>query len=287
VRYVESLDSDPQPLFKAVDERNRVYMLRWVQDKYDAMGCTSAALRLVSHKDKDVQSNACSLLITLLQGCNRRVQGTILNYFYQAKENDVEFYRSIRDVIAESMDSLKNFKKTIKGIRNSKQKWTASSKGRGVNEVFEGVSLERQFGYSEGSNSNDGRFSRDSRIMQVLRLLQLMCKRSFKPLQNRLLRQQQGRSSINIVKALVDLNEMLQPMLLDSLWLNDGDLIMLAIQIADAISEIVQVRPKSLDYRVEGTRFGALHFGSQTSNSAAPARGVDTDLISQATEENF
>jgi hypothetical protein len=234
-------------------------MLRWVQDKYDAMGCTSAALRLVSHKDKDVQSNSCALLITLLQGCNRRVQGTILNYFYQAKENDVDFYRSIRDVIAESMDSLKNFKKTIKGIRNSK--WPASSKGKGVNDVFEGVSLERKFGYTEGPSRADGKFSRDSRIMQVLRLIQLMCKRSFKPLQNRLLRQQQGRSSINIVKALVDLIEMLQPMLLDSLWLNDGDLIILAIQIADAISEIVQVGPQSLVYGVEGAQSRTQYLG--------------------------
>lgn len=56
--------------------------------------------------------------------------------------------------------------------------------------------------------------------------------------QNRLLRQQQGSSSINIVKALVDLIEMLQPMLLDSLWLNDAQLIVLAIQIADTISEV-------------------------------------------------
>lgn len=60
-----------------------VRVLRWVQDKFDAMGCTTAALRLISHEDKGVQANASALLATLLQGCNRRVQATILSYFYQ------------------------------------------------------------------------------------------------------------------------------------------------------------------------------------------------------------
>jgi hypothetical protein len=39
----------------------------WLQSKYDAMGVTVAALRLMEHPDKTIQVNASRLLLTLLQ----------------------------------------------------------------------------------------------------------------------------------------------------------------------------------------------------------------------------
>ena len=41
--------------------------MRWLQKKYDAMGVTVAALKLMEHPDKTIQVNALRLLLTLLQ----------------------------------------------------------------------------------------------------------------------------------------------------------------------------------------------------------------------------
>lgn len=60
-------------------------MLRWVQDRIDAMGATEAALRLLSNHNKMVQLSAVALLASLLQGTNRRVQRTIRSYTIKHK----------------------------------------------------------------------------------------------------------------------------------------------------------------------------------------------------------
>lgn len=52
----------------------------WLQNKYDMAGCTSMAMRLMSHANEEVQAEALRLLLTLLQAGNSRTQRSALSF---------------------------------------------------------------------------------------------------------------------------------------------------------------------------------------------------------------
>ena len=110
------------------------------------------------------------------QGCNRRVQHTIWTYFNAGKDHDGAFYRCVRNVFEATMQGLKDFKRTIKSVRSS----VSNSSGGGSISSRRGMSMDSD--KLDGYNGVLNGFGRESYVMFVLRLLQLLCKRH-RPLQ--------------------------------------------------------------------------------------------------------
>lgn len=122
--------------------------------RYDALGCTEAALRLLAHESPDVHFNAVRLLVALLQGGNRRVQNTIRQLL--PSKTGRRAVQQMKAIIGQGVKEVSVHKRNIKMQRQA--------------EKFGGAPamLEDEALHSES-------FSRQSALMFALRLAQLMC----------------------------------------------------------------------------------------------------------------
>lgn len=217
-------------------------MLRWVQDRIDAMGATEAALRLLSNHNKMVQLSAVALLASLLQGTNRRVQRTIRSYTIKHK-NGVLF-KVMSEAVDTALEGLKEHRRYLKLASRSDTKGTVRS---GFSTRTDGEELGKALG-----------FGKSSMIMLTLRLIQLMCKGQYTSLQNMMLEQNRTGNSFNVVQRLVDLFEALQPLISLSLAHDNGDIALLAIQLLDTLKELLMGPNEKNQRYVLGTSFLAV-----------------------------
>ena len=213
-------DSPMEKMYGPKDE-----VMTWVQCKYDAMGATEAALMLSAHSSLEVRTSAIRLLLTLLQTGNDVVQQAVHDYFVTTK--DTRFFKSAHDTMSACIVSLKDFKKSLKAMKKRDQK---DNDGAVLLDGVNPMSLKKE---SE-------EFGRKSEVMLTLRLLQLMCEGQYKPMQDMMLKQPVDTASFDMLRKCVDLVELIQPLLNDSLSFGTGNLTVLFMQLVETISETVQ-----------------------------------------------
>lgn len=83
-------------------------------------------------------------------------------------------------------------------------------------------------------------FERQSLVMFVLRMIQLLCEGQYTPMQDLIANQPEHAASYDLLGKCVELVEAAQPLLSDSLALNDGHLSILTMQCVETLSEAVQ-----------------------------------------------
>jgi len=179
-------------------------MLLWVQNKFDAIGCTQVALRLCSHDSVGVQRQALSLLIALLEGANEGVQNAITVFFKTHKRTS--FFRVAHETLVATKDSLKDLKRMLK----PKSKAHAKTLSRSVSEHESSLKL---FSFDANGNKSDTSvIGRESQVMLLLRMLQLMCAGQYGPLQDLMQKQSSLAISFNLVRACTTLLGAVQPL---------------------------------------------------------------------------
>lgn len=212
------LNDDPMEKFFGPKEE----ILSWVQNKYDAMGATEAALRLSAHSSPDVRTSAIRLLLTLLQTGNEVVQQAVYDYFVTTK--DTRFFKSAHDTLGSCMENLKDFKKNLKRLKKNDHSDDMDG-GRSHPSVI---------------MAECAAFGRKSEVMITLRLIQLMCEGQYRPMQDMMFKQPVDTASFDLLRKCIDLVETLHPLLNESLSFNMGDLTVLVMQVVETISETVQ-----------------------------------------------
>lgn len=191
--------------------------LRWLQSKYSSLGCTEAALRLISHSDISVRGAAMSLLCALLQGGNSVVQQHVVDYLMVAK--DIKVFAVISEVLDGAKERLKEFKRALKFLKATAEAGSEVKSRDGASES------------GSGSPPGGAGFGKKSIAMVCLRLVQLMCEGQFKQMQDLLRHQPFAADSKNMIVKFSELFEVIQPLILDAMRFNHGSVVLLAMQV--------------------------------------------------------
>ena len=196
--------------------------LEWVQNKFNTIGCTTAAVRLIGHRSKSVQVQAMGLLLVLLQGSNRVVQDTLARALKSPKNN--AFLVTISDVLDSTIQSFKDYKRKVR----PKAKGTS-------NNAFD-ISTKDSLTALKSREDLTG-IGRTSRVMLTLRLLQLMCARQFAPLQD-VMRLHANKTSGNTLKQMLTLFSSTQALMNEMpQHVDRSPLFLLSLQLLDTITE--------------------------------------------------
>ena len=186
-----------QPVEKVHGAGHRT--VEWIQNKFDELGCTAAAMRLTCHSNKKVQTEALRLLLALLQGPNAAVQKSALAsltsgrsatrcvglgachcprgaqialylirwcHFRAGFQADI-WFGACSELLRAAIGKLH------KAHKKSKENKVAKESGGG-DAWQEGGS---QSGLDAVTDDEDETLGRRGRVMMVLRLLELLCKK--------------------------------------------------------------------------------------------------------------
>mmetsp|Transcript_17701 Transcript_17701/g.40030 ORF Transcript_17701/g.40030 Transcript_17701/m.40030 type:complete len:1724 (-) Transcript_17701:23-5194(-) len=213
-----------RPLSRIYGPEKKV--IKWMQNKFDAMGCTVAALKLFSHKSKRIQTEAVRLLMVLLQGKNLRVQNTVSTFLTKNKSN--LFFSRVLKILDSTIRSMEYLKRNSVSNKVKRMKIVDQLEATGAHTPHETDIIESEYGKS-------------SLAVLVLRLLQLMCEGQCKAIQDLISSQPGMFKSYDILKRCFDLFEVVQPLLPAALSSNDSHgLIILCLQLVETITEAVQ-----------------------------------------------
>mmetsp|Transcript_46370 Transcript_46370/g.108883 ORF Transcript_46370/g.108883 Transcript_46370/m.108883 type:complete len:1255 (-) Transcript_46370:266-4030(-) len=208
-----------QAMAFAEDEDNSVVV--WVQNRADAVGMTAHAVQLTSHTSKAVQLAAVELLVTLLQGGNRRVQESLGLLLRSPKQQN--FFKTLDATFEAAILLISDFRALM------------AARGIAADDSHSMTSGD-QHEQSEDYKRLTG-IGRQSLLLLSLRVLQLMCRGRCRALQNLMLKQA-GASSYNLVGKCLRLFAALEPVLSDALRHRDASLVLLAVQLLDTIRDM-------------------------------------------------
>lgn len=195
-----------RPMITATESKAET--IAWVQNRFDAMGCTIGCLHSFSSSSSPVQFQSLGFLLTLLQGGNVRVQTTVSMYLEHAGRSE-PFFQTVWEILSDCLASIKTCKRSIK-----KQNRNAA-----VSDSEFWLDYATQLEQSFGKKSVG---------MMALRLLQIMCAGQYAPLQDLL--SKQGNRSRNILKLVLEIFVCMQPIIEYSLTLSISSLAAFAIQ---------------------------------------------------------
>jgi hypothetical protein len=144
---------------------------------------------------------------------------------------------------------LRDYKKKIKKVKKSigssggapdrGRRGSSGAKAAGGGGWGGGGGGPGNESWRESDNVIQG-FERQSLVMFVLRMLQLLCEGQYTPMQDLIANQPEHAASYDLLGKCVELVEAAQPLLSDSLALNDGHLSILTMQCVETLSEAVQ-----------------------------------------------
>jgi hypothetical protein len=213
-----------------------------MQNKYDALGGTTAALSLVSHSSKVVRLSAIRLLLALLQGCNRSVQRTIAGYFASPTRQESVF-QCIKGILHGAFSALRDIKRSMKAQKTQGHLPLLSRKASIVVSVREvGETFRKSRSEEESLDDADG-IGRQSAVMFALVLLQFMCEGQYTPLQDLVGQHSSPHGGGDLLKLMIDLFCTAQLLLSDALSAcnsNSHHLLGLCVQLVETISESCQ-----------------------------------------------
>ena len=186
-------------------------MLSWVQEKFNAIGCTDVALRLCSHENVVVQMQARLLLIALMEGSNEAVQARIAAFLKTHKRS--HFFRVAHEALVDTQNSLKDLKRCLKLSTRLDRRfhWRARESVQDDSKFADKKVNLSVFDDSVASQSELVRIDRNSHVMVLLRQLQLMCSGQHIVLQD-LMQKQSSTGSCNLLRACTTLIGAVQPL---------------------------------------------------------------------------
>ena len=144
------------------------------------------------------------LLITLLEGSNEGVQKCIADYFASHKRSG--FFRVAHETLVTTKLQLKDLKRLLKPKTQMQGLRSDSRTNIGNVYCFDGTVA------SQVRVRDTAVISRESHVMLLLRVLQLMCSSQYAPLQNLMQKQSSLSISYNLLGACTDLFGAVQPL---------------------------------------------------------------------------
>uniref|UniRef100_A0A061QY68 Ryanodine receptor 3 n=1 Tax=Tetraselmis sp. GSL018 TaxID=582737 RepID=A0A061QY68_9CHLO len=173
----------------------RPAQLAWVQEKYNALGFTHAAVALMTNSNPAMQFEAVRLLVTLLWGGNRTVQDTVCSMLSRQTTPSAAWFSTVHGIVSRCSDFIKQ-NGNPESI--SSQSFAAVREGEGLLQLNE--------------SSDVAIFA--STCMELLRL---MCEGHHLKNQMLMLQQPTDSTDVDLVSAAVDLMGELQNRLLGSI----------------------------------------------------------------------
>lgn len=88
--------------------------------RFDSLGCTAAAVRLLNHECKEVQLNALRLMLALLQSGNDKVQNNVRQLFVSKSGRGA--LQRLKSIISGGVELISvNYKRSVKTRKHSEK----------------------------------------------------------------------------------------------------------------------------------------------------------------------
>uniref|UniRef100_A0A7S0VZZ2 RyR/IP3R Homology associated domain-containing protein n=1 Tax=Hemiselmis tepida TaxID=464990 RepID=A0A7S0VZZ2_9CRYP len=216
-----------------MDHETHSETLEWVQNRYDAVGCTVGCLRSLAMSEKEqVHIYSLGFLLTLLQGGNEQVQRTIVLKLSKPTELTERFWERICSILGDCTSSLKKYKRLLKTLVSVSITDPGTENGEGDGDPTD---LWRDY-----TSELDRAFGRNSRSVLSLRLLQLCCVGQCAGFQDMLVKQEKNTRSHNILRMCISLFGVVQPLIELSISAGIGTMAAFGMQLLEVILDSIR-----------------------------------------------